>query len=696
MCAFTFVEYSAVVRILVIVMTLAVVASCSAPSDRVAQEALGDAEFKIVVARSGEQAEAQALLLDTPYRFTLEPLKSVYARGDTLRVWVLGYTAEELGKTFPSLAGRGAADIIGQLKPRLGPVDAGNYRAPPPNTVLFAEIDDESPNDVLYASQDWTQIEAAVGLTFILPGTVACPPIGVLLRAYSLERPEQVCLFTRNEVCEWSRDSPDSCPYQSRIFGAAGAIVQQPDGTLSVGSTTCTKELDPNAGDVLGATSVYGCGSNLVAVQAQPLDSHGQPWAVTQGPSINNTDPLPTGQWVSTARAAYVAFDKAGKVELRTVSVTDESSTYGPLQHPVVDRPQNGGPLASSAAPTQVTLNGGAFADSVAPGQCFRRAVASEPITWAQITRRTGDATIDLEEPGISAFNNVDDWEIIGDPGASSGSLQAVPLRFPVDTDQLGRLSLRGDTYPLDLVLHGRARTFDYPPVDRFSDQQKLFSCGNEVSRPANLAGPIIAAPNGYYALAEDGVQMISLDGTPGPLISSEGEVLSRESWTLVRTQTDAGQESILLYRDGTAHVFDPTDSSHDVYRVPGKIVAVLPGPELIHTQTSEYNIFRTSVIQGQLGRTQTYAVPAFDETIPTTTSIKPAAIYIQGDTQLIGYSQGNVAAVLDLNSGLSSGTAVSRDAAVQAIFQDTSGTQIWAAVTTADGSLTMVRIPKP
>ncbi len=696
MCAFTFVEYSARVRALSSITIVALLMSCNAPADRVAQEDLGQAEFKIVVARSGQQAEALALLIDTPYRFTLEPLKDVYARDDTLKIWVLGYTSEQLGATFPPLASRGAADIIGRLEPRLGPLTPGSYRAPEPNTILFANIDEDSPDTVLYASQDWAQAEAALGLTFAMPGTVACPPVGVRLRVYDRANPGLVCLFTRNDMCEWSRADNQVCPNQGLIFGASGIITQRPNGTLTVGNLTCPRAPAQNSGDDLGETSAYNCGSKVVVAQEEPLDAQEQPWEAVQGPSISVSDSLLNSRWVSAERGAYLAFNTAGRVELRTLSVRNDSPAYGPLQHPLVDRPQDGNPLATSTNETQISLNEGRFADMVgaASGQCFQRALQSIPSAWAPISSRSGDASIVLEAPGIPSFSDAGDWQIIGDPGANT-ALQPIPLRPPADIGVLGQLSTRRNAYPLDLVLHGRSRTFEYPPIDRFSEQQKLFSCARELTRPANIIGPIIASPDGYYGMARDGVQLIGPDGTIGPLLSGNGEVYSPNTWKLARTQSEAGQERVLMYRDGEAHVFNPGTSAHHVYNVPNSILAIVPGPELVYRPSnSNYMIALAKIGQGRVEGTRNYVLPAFSETSEGSLGIRAAAVYVQDNTRYLGYSRGPFAGVLDLDTGLSTGVPISKDAFVQAVFQDTSSPQIWAAVTTEEGSLTMVRFP--
>lgn len=698
MCVVRRVEYSAPVRRVFALGIASVLAACAGPADRVAVEDLDGVDLKIVVARSGAQSEARALSKDAPYRFTLEPLGEVFERGDSLRIWVLGYTSAELGAAFPQLAGRGASDIVDSLTPVLSEPGPGRYPAPQPSKVLVTTVASDGPSEIDYEVGEWSQIESSLQLQFALPGSMACPPLGVVLRAFSRADPGRVCLYTRNEGCEWARPDTTPCPHQSQVFGAAGAIIQQPDGSLRVGETACSPVEAHRSDTQRGESAAFDCAGRVVAVQEQPLDADNKPWIPLKGPRISGIEfTSDSGQWLPVSPGLYYGFEEAGQVELRRVGIQDNEATYAALQHPLLDAPTMAQRTASSMDGLQVTLMGGTFDESVgsAAQQCFRRVTPEgEPLAWSNITGRTS-ATLTLEDDALGAFSMVTDWQVVGDPGQpGSGAPITSPLRLPASTNGLGRLSARAGRFPTDLVVHGRARTFGIEPVTRFSGPQHLFTCPAEVSQPRSLVGPMIAAPDGYYGLRADGIEVLDADGNQQRVLDNEGETFTR-SWTLIRTVNAASQERVVAYQSGTAHVFDPNADTHNVYRLPGRIVAVLPGPDLLYVPSQRpFSIAIGPIVAGRLADSITYAVPAFDEVNPPPLSIQSAAAYASG-VRLVGFSSGSNVGVLDLDTGLSTAFPVGIDATIQALFEDDAGTQVWAAVTTSATGLELVRFPK-
>lgn len=674
--------------LLLVVLTTA----CGEAGARIGTEPIGEAELRVVVARTSASQEAVALGRDAPYRFAAEPLDDVFARDDAVQVWVFGYRAETLATAFPSLDGRGVLDIVGRLNPGVGAPGPGRYAAPNPEVLLFTRLEADTGADVTYETPPVDQAAPAAQLFFELPGEEACPPVGAVLRAFDLDDPGRACIFTRNASCEWARTG-EACPHQAQIFGGEGAIYEQPDGTLRVGEEACAPESVPSRPDVLGETAAFRCGDRLVSVQERPQSAEG-PWAPARVGVLDDRDALPDGQWAAANPGAYFAFEDGGRIRVQRVRVAEADGDLEPLVHPVIDSDQFEPRLVRSDDGQTVALESGEFERNVgsAAQQCFRLLEDGDrPSAWATIADRPDTRTLRLLAPGVAPFPATNVWQVVGDPGQTfSSTREPAPVTFPLGTNGLAWMSARPGSMET-VVVHGRGRTFSLPQVTRFPSDRHLFSCPEEIPRPANLVGPIAAGPSGLVALLTDGLQ--TLDDAGAVLATIDASVTFDGSEALVTAEGQRGQPRAIAYRNNVAHVFSLDLMRHDRVEVPGRIVGVLTGPDLLFLPTGEdFVLARARVRGGAITETVRYVVPAFEETRPGPLEVRPSATR----DDLIGFSAGSLVGVLDLASGRSTATAVGAGAAVQAIFEDESRSETFGAITSELGDLELVRLPAP
>lgn len=673
---------------------------CSGADPRVAVEDLGEVDLRVVVARAGETAEVRILDATEAYRYTAEPLADVFARGDQLQVYVLGYSLQTIEAAFPGLEGRAVGDIIGRLRPHLEPAGPGRFDPPDPDAVLFAAVAEGGDADVTYEPRSWSQVQDEISLRLELAGDLACPPAGAVVRAFSRDAPGRVCIFNRSQDCEWSRLGNPPCADQDRIFGVEGTIVEQPNGSLRVGQTICAPtEARDGSGALRGESAAYVCDGRIVAVQVQPLDERGELWSPQPGPRIDNAETSRPGQWVPVDPGVLFAFEAADDIEVRRIGVGAQGEdVYETLSHPVVDSPLARQRRASSADGTTVTLSGDGFERNVgsATDQCFRRVDGTRPLEWSLVERREAQDTLTLSAP-MTPFSSELDWQVVGDPGQDFVmSPQVVEARLPAGTGGLDRVSVSAERFPAALLVHGRNRTFRLPPVTRFEGDTHFVSCPRELTRPGDLTGPVIAAPDGYYAMVTDGIRRIAIDGTFGRLLDSGPDTFS-PSWTLTRTVNRQSAERVVVYREGVVHLFDPGGTIHDRLTVDGRIVGVLPGPLLFYLPATEgFALRQVTVLRGQLTDEIEFTVPAVSEGNPPALEVRPEAVRALDRRVLVGFSSGDYAGVLDTRTGLSSAADVSPGAKVVALFGGDDGDATWAAVTTSGGSVELLQLPLP
>lgn len=671
---------------------LCALAACSGPSDRVAVEDLGDVDLRVVVARAGAQAEARVLRIEAPYRFEVEPLADVFGRGDNLRIWVLGFKLETITAAFPALADRGLDDVITRLQPALGAPGPGRYAAPTPDAVLFATVTEDSPEDVAYGAKAWGDVAADVALNFALPGDQACPPVGVVVRAFLREDPSRACIYTRKDTCEWARPAADRCPDEARVFGASGTIVQRPDGALDVGATQCSPVEAEDGGGRRGETRAYRCGDHLVGVQEQPRDALGSPWLPVRGPSVNDPALELPGAWAPVAPGAYFGASDAGVVTLRRLAVSNGQATLQTLQHVVVDRPA-ADRAASSPDGVTVTLADGAFEDSVGTAaQCFRLLAGERPLAWAELQQLEAPNRLRLG-PGLSPFNPTQAWDIIGDPGQiQAANPDVLPVRLPAAAGSFVALSARPE--PAQLFVQATQRAYLFAPLTRLPGERGYLQCPTEVPLPVGALGGLVAGPNQLYALTQSGLQLLTPAGAAVANISADGETFT-SAWTLTRVTTRRSQERVIAYREDIAHLFDPDQRRHDRVQLPGRILAVLPGPDLLYrTQTEPFALYRVELDGGQPTNTIRYVIPPFEEGAADPPSLDQSAVIAPRTQPRATFSAGSLAGVLDLDTGLSTAIGVAFGAQIEVVFEDDTGTETWAGVSSAVGPMQLVRFP--
>ncbi|MCB9651673.1 MAG: hypothetical protein H6730_34520 [Deltaproteobacteria bacterium] len=668
-------------------------AACGGPADRVAVEDLGDADLRVVVARTGARAEARALNLQAPYRYELEPLGDVFERGDNLRIWVLGFKLDTLTTAFPALANRGLDDVLSRLSPGVGTAGPGRYASPAPDRVLFATVSADSPDDVPYEIKPWDQVAADVALYFELPGEQACPPVGVVVRAFRRDDPSRACIYTRNQTCEWFHSTEDRCPDETRIFGGTGTIVQHPDGRLLIGSAECSRASAESGGGRRGETYAYRCGDHIIGVQEQPLDALGVPWIPVRSPGVTEAALQQPGKWAPMAPGALFGSSDAGQVSLRRLSAQGGQVEVETLQHTVVDHPTEGSRAAASADGLTVTLSSGTFKDAVGTAeQCFRLVSSSVPFGWAPLEQREDAARLRLG-PGLSPFGGTLAWDIIGDPGhIQAGLPDLVNVRLPANAGLFTSLSVRAD--PAQVFLQTTNGAFNFEPLTRFPGERALLGCPRAVVVPPGLAQPMLAGPNHLYALLQDRLQLLDPDGNTLADIPGEGANFSG-AWELLRTTTRRDEERVVVIRDAEAHIFDPEARRHDRVVVPGQILAVIPGPDLLYRAPNEpFAVYRAQVEAGQLTDTIRYALPPFEEGAAELPTLDQAGVISRRGRPLVAFSAGSLAGILDLETGLATAVPVGFGAEVVVVFEDDTGNETWAGVKTSMGDLQPVRFP--
>ncbi len=669
------------------------IAACAEPTRFVATEELGDADLRVVIARTDRVRSVQLLTRDQPFRFDAEPLSEVFARGDVLRVHVLGYTLASLRALFPTLAERSAAELSALLRPGIGPPRPGLHAAPPPTIALSADISRGNEEDVRYDELTLERLagDPELAVVFEVDAALLCPPVGVSFRAFARDEPERVCIYQRDAACTWSRPDRGTCENAGAIFGAREVpaptrIEQLPDGSLRLqpGSRTCRRVAPRDSGAVRGETAAWDCGGAIVAIQDAAVDAEGEPWAIERAARLVGLEPGARDAFAPATLGAFYAADGPDGARLRLLQAGDGTPSSSGLRHFLLDDSGRGAGRGSSADGLRVSFTGPlATAIGDASEQCLRILDDNRaPTRTAAIASRDGERELSLHPPGLGGpMPDLGRWDMVGDPGQTvSMTPRVAEVSLPPDLGGLVRLSSRPDATPQVLVVHGAARTFRLNQIARFPGDVLTYGCPLQLRRPEGLVGEIIAARNGYYALVEDGVVQLDARGE----LAAESRVAGLRLGPTARlfrgdTESGAGRALVWVPERGELFVFDPPSGAHHRLMLEGTLLAVLGGPRvLLRPQGTTHVVELLDVLDGPGGERITYLIPAVEEERSPAVEVEEAAVVEREGRQLIGWSSGRAIGLLELRTGRSTSLILDGPVRVRSLFREPTSTRTW------------------
>lgn len=686
-------------RGVVAIGALAGLLGCQGRPQLVGREDLGASELRIILTRTEQTSEVRALGIDTPYRYEAEPLDTVFDREDALEVTVFGFTRAQLLVAFPGLGDRSTAEIIEILGPELGPPAPGRYAPPAPEAVLTARLEADSPSDFDYEPLAWDAARSREDLqfAFALPAEIACAPVESPMRVFNRAEPSTVCIYARNAECEWTSGG---CPDTAAVFGAplpAGQTIREtPARALSFGAEVC----EPLSETEPGETRAWRCGGEIVAAQEQVASAEGGPWLVEQGTPLSTPELAAPHRFEQSVRGLLIAAEQDGAVVLRRLEMKEGAANYHSFESPVLDglSSTQDPARASSADGTSVTLSRDFDARvGVSNLQCFVAETAGRQDDSSFIAGKPAFDRIDLTPPGLGTpLAETFSWRVIGDPGPDFLTSPPVVDVPPFDLGSIQRFT-RSRAGNL-VALHGSTHTFRLLRLaDRFPNDLNYFTCAVKLPRPANLVGEIVAGATGFYAVTGDGIDVLDPSGAPTDRLGTDRTFLPDHRIEVV--EGPDGGDRVLVWQPLSAelHHFDRTGAVDRTETVDGEIAAVLDGPTVIYRPANE----RHAVVVWNVARDEQIriAVPPFVEAATGQIQIDPGgAIALAGGRIMIGYTDGDHAGVVDVESGLSQAIQIASGGRLTTVFEDDGQDAIWALLESPaqPSQVELLRFPFP
>lgn len=625
-------------------------------------------------------SEIEALAVDTPYRYEEESLDDVFDRGDSLEVAIFGFTRAQIAAAFPGLAGRSTTELVEVLRPELGPPGPGRYAPPEPHVILTAVLEPDTEPDFSYLPINWDAARDREDLQFgfRLAGNLACPPIGSPMRVFNREDPSAVCIYTRNDRCEWTAGE---CSNAAVVFGGPvpsnEPIQETPSRSLIIGTERC----DPLGEIAPGETRAWLCGDRTVAAQEEVLSAAGEPWRMEQGTPLSTPDLAAPHTFARSVRGVLIAAGSGASTNLHRLAVMSGVANYQSFETPVVDG------LASTHDPAPASSADGIVVRAtrdfdarvgVSNLQCFVTLAAGRQEDSALIADKPSLDTIRLAAPGLGGpLSDTVSWRIVGDPGPDF--LTSPPV-VDVVSPGVGTIDRLSRSPPGDVVLlHGSTRTFRLLRLgDRFPNDLNYFTCAVEIPQPPGLVGEIVAGSSALYAVSSDSIEVLDFVGAQIDRLGTDRTFVASDRIDVV--EGPGGGDHIVVWNSDRLHLFDRAGTEDRTETVDGRIVAVLDGPIAVFLPDGEsHTVALLNLARDEETR---IAVPPFTETVTAGIEIAPAAaIESAAGRIMLGYTDGNYAGVIDVRTGLSQAIPLSSGGSVTAVFEDDAQDAVWAVV---------------